>query len=72
MGPVAVCKWPILTARVTTIQDKVSMGQQSHICVIDSYNCDRARENRSCRHIQCYEKNRFEVLKLLWFCCAGL
>ena len=34
--------------------------------------CDRARENRSCRRIQCYEKNQFEVLKLLWFCSAGL
>ena len=34
--------------------------------------CDQARENQACWHIQCYEKNQFEVLKLLWFCFAGL
>ena len=26
VGPVAVCKWPIFTARVIAIQNKVSVG----------------------------------------------
>ena len=30
MWPVVVCKWPILAAKDTTRQQKVSEGQQRH------------------------------------------
>ena len=30
--------WPILTSRVLTLQDKVSVGLWGHSCVTDSYN----------------------------------
>ena len=37
-----------------------------------NFICDCLGEIRPYWHIYYYEKNQFEVFKLLWLCCAGL